>query len=706
MRKKIQINASFQVKCPIFVYLTNNLLMKTLLTLLCCAFISISSAFSQTSVSPTDIKPLLGCWHEGKSNEWKLGFFEKFAIYDNDFWEYESFSLKNDKAEIALRKGKDSIKLKLVLDSKADSVCTIASSKEGKKKYIRYSAAPDFTSEDHSAFVDNGYKKDSVTIIGYMRNVKRTKPFEVTIPNIYTDEQDSYYTEVDSLGRFRIVVPVINTSQIFMDWQDDGMLISTVIEPGGTFFLFYDYANQDARFMGEGSRLKQELYNYYQSPFVNKQRHPSYDAKMEHDTYLLEHQKSYQGEKDLFEKYLSAHPIVSDKFRTYIMKSQLMSHARYLMQRRFALKRNSEKEQLSEAYMKYVDGIYTQIPLPYTLYGDALDFLRDYLSYYNDFHTFNIAFGELEVLRLLNNEKTHPLTEQQLSDFKAYERVVSASMMAQYYKTDTVQLGKQLAPFGEAALRTSTLLKDSAIIKLVHEYEKIIPELINLKHITDNLISLDSIPMSAFLKELFITQAFYNHLYHEKKALSERSLDYFKNRVSNEDRRKFILDQQAAYVLLANQVLEYPESLKNTDHLKDCKDADQLLHHLIDPYKGKVIYLDFWGTWCAPCKREMGYTPAVKEALKGKDVIFMYLANNSPEDSWKNVIKENHSTGVNVVHYNLPYEQQQILEKHLSIRMFPTFMLIDREGNIVDKNPPAPSRKESLVNKINELLAN
>ena len=82
----------------------------------------------------------------------------------------------------------------------------------------------------------------------------------------------------------------------------------------------------------------------------------------------------------------------------------------------------------------------------------------------------------------------------------------------------------------------------------------------------------------------------------------------------------------------------------------------------------------------------------------------MYLANHSTEDSWKNIIKEYHLTGTNVVHFNLPDEQQELLEKSLSINSFPTFILLDKEGNIVDRHAPRPSQKQELINRINELL--
>ncbi|RZL15118.1 MAG: TlpA family protein disulfide reductase [Pedobacter sp.] len=150
----------------------------------------------------------------------------------------------------------------------------------------------------------------------------------------------------------------------------------------------------------------------------------------------------------------------------------------------------------------------------------------------------------------------------------------------------------------------------------------------------------------------------------------------------------------------------YIENLKNTNHLKGAKDADSLFNALLLPYKGKVVYIDFWGTWCGPCRDEMKYVGAAKDALKDKEVIFMYFANNSPEVTWKSMIKDMKLTGSNVVHYKLPDLQQNLLEQRLSIKGFPTYMLVDKDGKLVSTAAPRPSNPVELVKAVTVLLDN
>lgn len=83
-------------------------------------------------------------------------------------------------------------------------------------------------------------------------------------------------------------------------------------------------------------------------------------------------------------------------------------------------------------------------------------------------------------------------------------------------------------------------------------------------------------------------------------------------------------------------------------------------------------------------------------------MVFLYLANRSSEESWKNVIKEYKVIGENVVHYNLPDAQQKAIENHLGVRSFPTYKLFDTEGNLLDVNAD-PRNLDALENLVKRL---
>lgn len=112
--------------------------------------------------------------------------------------------------------------------------------------------------------MDNGYKAgDSVTIIGWLNDMpeeawkRNGREFEVSIKNIFNDENTDAYAPMDSLGRFTLKMPLLNTSQAFLDWGRTTK--STVLEPGKTYFLLNDFMMGQVLWMGDDVRVQNEL---------------------------------------------------------------------------------------------------------------------------------------------------------------------------------------------------------------------------------------------------------------------------------------------------------------------------------------------------------------------------------------------------------------------------------------------------------------
>ena len=129
-----------------------------------------------------------------------------------------------------------------------------------------------------------------------------------------------------------------------------------------------------------------------------------------------------------------------------------------------------------------------------------------------------------------------------------------------------------------------------------------------------------------------------------------------------------------------------------------------IFQKLIAPYRGRVIYIDIWGTWCGPCREEMEYLPELHEALKELPVTYMYLANNSPEELWQKSAKRYGLEGDDCVNIRLPEEQQRAVEEYLGVQGFPTFLLVAPDGNIASNKAPRPSSPTSVREAILQLL--
>jgi len=121
----------------------------------------------------------------------------------------------------------------------------------------------------------------------------------------------------------------------------------------------------------------------------------------------------------------------------------------------------------------------------------------------------------------------------------------------------------------------------------------------------------------------------------------------------------------------------------------------------LSDFKGKVVYLDIWATWCRPCLEEMKKGKKLKEAFKGnKNVVFLYVSIDKDEDKWRNYVTTNQVEGVHLI--SREGAEENILQRY-DAPYIPRFVLIDQQGNIVQYEAKAPS-DASIESDIKALL--
>lgn len=127
--------------------------------------------------------------------------------------------------------------------------------------------------------------------------------------------------------------------------------------------------------------------------------------------------------------------------------------------------------------------------------------------------------------------------------------------------------------------------------------------------------------------------------------------------------------------------------------------SSKFLDSLVTKYKDKVLYIDFWATWCGACMNEMNNSKPIQEKYKEKPVEFLFLCNQSTKESWQYTIEKKEFTGIQIL---LNDEQYAELKDLFKISTIPHYVIINKKGSITN-NAPRPSDK-NFENKINELL--
>ena len=119
--------------------------------------------------------------------------------------------------------------------------------------------------------------------------------------------------------------------------------------------------------------------------------------------------------------------------------------------------------------------------------------------------------------------------------------------------------------------------------------------------------------------------------------------------------------------------------------------------------KGKVVYLDFWGTWCKPCMQEMPASASLKKKFEGRDVAFVYISVSDKVEKWQQVLAAQHLTSPNSVHLHSPDGSD--VPGRYQVVQYPTYWLIGRDGRIVSRRAPRPSEPEAAEAAITGALA-
>ena len=650
-----------------------------------------SGAWTITGIKPVEERwrQLLPSYWRDAEGDWKIAFLEDQAIYDCKFWRYKSLDInqKTGEAEMLLTDGAEDLKVVVGKNKKGKRTIQIGDQK-ASYSMITSRFMPDYQQKDtRTDFVDTDYKADTVTVVGWIKDMpdkyKGEKTFSFGYNNLFTGDQETVYADLDEQGRFKISFPLLNSTGLFCDWSR--CFMRTMLEPGKTYFLLYDFKEGRRYFMGDDCRLQNELFKFP----VDWQKVRMEREDKDFDKYIASTDSLLQMQFAKLDSLYEEHPSLSTRYRLYRRGNTLWQQAFCFGQARF----NGENYQFPEAARQYAyKTFWTKLESPLTLHRETNSFLRDYLSDVLDRRSDKISFNVLDYIDEIaeNDEERELLTRLKEWTKTAEETINKASAIEEKQRIAEEENAKR-----EELLRAVQPIFNSP------KTNKVMMAKFFLARMKTQERSLDSLGANASLKSIWFAQQVYKQLDYERVPLSEKMMDSLKVMIGNPTAIQMVEKKNDYYVALANR--EFNKLVfKSSDDVKDLTEGEALLRKLLEPYKGKFVLLDVWGTWCGPCKEALSHSQEEYDRLKEFDIAYLYLANNSPQESWENVIKEYNVSGENVAHYNLPSKQQSAIERHLGVRAFPTYKLFDRDGNMLDFNIDARNL-DNLVQLLKQL---
>lgn len=149
-------------------------------------------------------------------------------------------------------------------------------------------------------------------------------------------------------------------------------------------------------------------------------------------------------------------------------------------------------------------------------------------------------------------------------------------------------------------------------------------------------------------------------------------------------------DQQERFKKLLRNI-PIPEAAPAVDFRFADKDGNMVA---LSDFKGKVVYIDVWATWCGPCKAQIPHLKKLEEEFHGNpDIVFMSVSTDKSADhqKWLDMVKSENLGGVQLFAGD---RASTDISGPYKISGIPRFILVGKDGNLINIDAPRPSSSE------------
>ena len=588
-----------------------------------------------TEGKPKDMSDLFNSnWRNDQTGDWILSLYADNAVYNSKVWKYESKSEKS----VVLSDGKEKVTIAIGKEKNGKRQFSVNGQKVTLSGFG--SILPAYPTKDDTEFSTELYNGE-VAIAGWIKDFPKEfaeKKIHITakVNDILTGEivTESGIT-IDSLGQFSIKVKLNGVqSVLFEEETDNGEKVfatDLVLQPGKQCYMVHDWKNGSCLFMGEDARLQNELQSNPCTMDWIETRKVDYK------------EKNYKATVDKLNDIIAKTPTLSKRYRDYMNDNIRFYAAQYIT-------KTFMPEKAVPVAEKYAD---VNPAMPLSLSRCFNDYIDSKLRFYI-YTALEKNSGDDRDL-----SKVWVWKQMKIAEKKNICRGTGVLLINEIQKI--------------AGSKTFEKFRD---IDMEDAYNEWASDFYKVKcNVIDSLFSNQLVRDYCRARILGKELAFSKNLRNGASAvIDEIKNDYFKQQV---------VGLKNYYVELVKQNEEdVKKAIAPSSDFEGMTDGKAIIDKIIEPYKGKIVYMDLWGTWCQPCINAIKASPKLKEAVKDHDMVYVYFACRSEEKEWKIYIAELGLTKPNYINYNLPESQQKAVMKYLKVDGFPFFVLFDKHGNM------------------------
>jgi|GEM_PF-2529947 len=600
--------------------------------------------------------------------DWVASFTDKRAIYKGQVWQYQLVKPSGKTIHLTLAKGKS--KLALILTPAGNNELKIAEA--GKQPFLLTSVRGDrhYPASKEPGFTSQLINTDSATLSGFINGYSPKlgyKTGKITLNNVISGRQKSYVIPVTADGSFSVKLPMLYPGIGFLEFP--GSWQTVFIEPGKKLFKYLDFrrGSESGLYFGEDARINEEFspnkfngdLNYYKTNELALNNTP------ERYSAIIDSLAAVSLEA--LNKYSNEHNLSTKAQQVYKMEL-LYNAANYRLE-----------------YNMHRDAGYRKAnKVPDTLRGNATPPVKLEKSYYaflgklplNDplsliAENFDTFINRIKFSDLVENASNNYIVNLYLDAFKQLPPTNDDEREVQRLFTEALQKDYNSGVYD--IFRKNGKMVNEALKARKAFFDGVKPQ----SRSESRNKALKTVTSSNFLfcQNIMDSQDDLGMLEQDSKPLNAEELAKIKNRLNDESIYKVIAKENEGMEKLVarNKLSKFAANeLPNSA-------ADQIFNDIIKKYKGKVIYVDFWATWCGPCRANIEEVAPLKDELKDENIAFVYITDgSSPIETYKSM-----APGIKGEHFRVTSDQWNYLLSKFKISGIPHHVLVNKKGEVV-----------------------
>lgn len=117
------------------------------------------------------------------------------------------------------------------------------------------------------------------------------------------------------------------------------------------------------------------------------------------------------------------------------------------------------------------------------------------------------------------------------------------------------------------------------------------------------------------------------------------------------------------------------------------------LDSLLKEQKGRLVYVDFWASWCVPCREAMPASHQLAKDYRSRDIVFVYVSTDARFDAWAKASQEEHLDRIEH-NYLIVNRKSSDFLRQVKLTSIPRYLLYNKAGQLVHQHAPGPKGQD------------